>query len=277
MGHALPPCLRVLLTARLDPAKPTLNVGSSPAAPNRTSRCNLAGPVRPPRSTGRQHRDINAGYVGQVMARVRRRLLSSIAGQLGRPHGLPGRGAAVLLNRGNRRSVAGAVQLCGAAPGAVVADIGFGGGVGLSMLLERVGDHGVVHGIEISPEMLDRAKRRHAGHVDAGRLRLAEGSLTALPLDDSCLDAAITVNTVYFVPELDRALAELIRVVRPGGRLLVGIGDPDAMSRMPFTSYGFTLRAVTDVVAAMESAGFEIIEQRLLDLAIPQHLLVAGR
>jgi arsenite methyltransferase len=58
---------------------------------------------------------------------ARQWLLSAIAGQLDRPHGLVGRGVATMLNRGNRRSVAAAVQATEIAPGGVAADIGFGG------------------------------------------------------------------------------------------------------------------------------------------------------
>jgi arsenite methyltransferase len=117
-----------------------------------------------------------------------------------------------------------------------------------------------------------------ARHVDSGRLRLTQGSLTALPLADAALEAAITVNTVYFVADLDAACAELARVLRPGGRAVVGVGDPDAMARLPFTGYGFTLRPVAEVIAALEKAGLAVIEQQRLDeVAIPHNLLVARR
>jgi len=126
--------------------------------------------------------------------------------------------------------------------------------------------------------MLRRARSRFAAQVEAGRLRLTDGSLTAVPLDDDSVDAAITVNTVYFVPELDAACTELARVLRPGGRVVVGIGDPEAMARLQFTSYGFTLRPVSDVSAALRKAGLDVVEQRRLDdVAIPHHLLVARR
>lgn len=206
---------------------------------------------------------------------MRRRLLTIVAGQLGRPHGRLGRFVARALNRGNRPAITAAVLASEAKPGDVVADIGFGGGIGLSMLLDRVGAEGVVHGIEISREMLDRARAGNIGHRAAGQLRLSEGSLVALPLPDHCLDAAITVNTIYFVTDLDTACTELARVLRPGARLVVGIGDPEAMARMPFTAYGFTLRPVDEVIAALRSAGFDLTDhQHVEDMAIPHHLLV---
>jgi arsenite methyltransferase len=212
------------------------------------------------------------------MTSVRQRILSAMAGQLGRPHGLLGRGVAIALNRGNKRSVTAAVEATQVASGATGADIGFGGGIGLGLLLERVGDDGIVHGIEIADDMLERARSRYAREIQTGRLKLAHGSLTALPLGDGLLDAAITVNTLYFVPELDAACAELARVLRPGGSAVVGLGDPDAMARMPFTSYGFTLRPVAEVTAALQDAGLAVVDQhRLDDIAIPHNLIVARR
>jgi ubiquinone/menaquinone biosynthesis C-methylase UbiE len=210
-----------------------------------------------------------------AMNGVRARLLSTLAGQLGNPHGVLGKGVAFILNRSNRRAIVGAVDAAAVSPGATAADIGFGGGAGLSLLLARVGEQGVVHGVEISPDMLARARSAYAREIGTGRLRLAEGSLTALPLADNSLDAAITVNTVYFVPDLDAACVELARVVRPGGRLVIGISDADAMKKMPFTAYGFTLRPVDEVIAALERAGCTVEHQQLPNPAIPHHLLVA--
>ncbi|WP_345494068.1 class I SAM-dependent methyltransferase [Nocardia callitridis] len=209
------------------------------------------------------------------MASVRARALSTLAGQLGRPRGVLGKGVAFILNRGNRRAVLGAVDAAQLTAGSSAADVGFGGGVGLAALLDRVGENGTVHGIEISEDMLDRARTRHGAEIASGRIALAKGSLTELPLADNALDAAITVNTVYFVQDLDAAATELARVVRPGGRLVVGIGDPEAMAKAPFTEYGFTLRPVAEVRAALERAGCAVEQRELPNTPIPHHLLIA--
>nr|WP_280265776.1 methyltransferase domain-containing protein [Nocardia wallacei] len=211
------------------------------------------------------------------MNAVAARVMSALAAQLGNPHGLLGKGVAVMLNRSNRFAIDGAVEAAAVALGEAAADIGFGGGVGLSLLLDRVGPDGTVHGVELSPDMLARAKSRLARPIGEGRLRVLQGSLTELPLAESSLDAAITVNTVYFVPELDRACAELARVLRPRGRLVVGIGDPDAMAKMPFTAYGFRLRPVAEVIGALERAGLTVEDRRIDRQPIPAHLLIARR
>ncbi|WP_216902022.1 class I SAM-dependent methyltransferase, partial [Nocardia alni] len=91
---------------------------------------------------------------------------------------------------------------------------------------------------------------------------------------DASLDAVITVNTLYFVPELDRACAELARVLRPKGRVVIGVGDPDGMAKLPFTGYGFRLRPVAELTAALESAGLSVDHREIEQKPFPGHLLI---
>ncbi len=208
------------------------------------------------------------------MTFLRERLLSAVAGQLGRPHGLLSPFVARALNRGNEKAITAAVDATEIEQGGVAADIGFGGGVGLQRLLDRVGDSGVVHGIEIADDMLRRAKSKFG--ADA-RLRLSRGSLTELPLQDASVDALITVNTAYFVSDLDAACAQLARVLRPGGRAVIGIGDPDVMAKLPFTKHGFTIRPVEEILAAFENSGLQVAQRRIEDKPIPRYLFIGSR
>lgn len=181
--------------------------------------------------------------------------MAGVARQLRQPTGMQGRLVVRRLNRGNRDVVLAAVAAAELQAGQVAADIGFGGGVGLRPLLDLVGPEGHVHGVEISDIALAMARRRFSQDTAGGRLTLQAGHLGDLPLADDLLDAAITVNTVYFVEDLAGAFAELARVVRPGGRVVVGVGDPAAMAAMPFTSHGFALRPVEDLLSLLRRAG----------------------
>jgi arsenite methyltransferase len=205
-------------------------------------------------------------------------VLAGIARQLGRPDGIRGRLTGRGLNRGNRREVLAAVAATGLDSGQTAADIGFGGGVGLRPLLDRVGPVGHVHGVELSDTMLAVARRRFSEDVAAGRLSLHRGDLVELPLESSSLDAAITVNTIYFVENLQQAFAEIARVLRPDGRVVIGAGDPVAMARMPFTAHGFTLRPIDDIARLLRASGFdELREERVGNGQRAFHLLVANR
>ncbi len=203
--------------------------------------------------------------------------MSTLAAQLGNPHGALGKGVALLLNRTNRRLIEAAVRAAEPRPGAAAADIGFGGGVGLSLLLARVGAEGTVYGIEPSPDMTARARSRFASEIGAGRLRIVEGTLTDLPVADASIDALITVNTLYFVPDLTPAASELARVLRPGGRAVIGIADPADAARMPFTRYGFHLRTPEEIATVLEGAGLSVNHRVLAHKPITGHLLIAHK
>lgn len=105
-----------------------------------------------------------------------------------------------------------------AAPGERVLDVGCGPGFYCVELLERLGPSGATVGVDSSPAMLALAARRCAGHDNVS---LREGEAVALPLQDASVDAALTVQVLEYVHDVDAALRELHRAVRPGGRVLV--------------------------------------------------------
>ncbi|MCE3550641.1 class I SAM-dependent methyltransferase [Pseudonocardia sp. RS11V-5] len=102
-------------------------------------------------------------------------------------------------------------------PAGEVLDAACGTGRYAVRLAER--GHTVV-GVDRSPDMLERARAKVPGG------RFLEGGLTDLPLPDSSVDAAVCALALVHVPEVAPALAELARVVRPGGRILVSDVHP---------------------------------------------------
>ena len=200
---------------------------------------------------------------------LRQRFVAGLARQLGHPSGLRGRLLVRALNRGNRELVRAVVRASGVGTGQTAADVGFGGGVGLVALLDATAPDGSVHGVDISTTMVARARRAFAAECRSGRLQLFQGSMLDLPVADDSLDTAITVNTVYFLDEVEPAFREFARVLRPGGRLVVGIGDPDEMGHMPVTAHGFRLRPVPVLLEAMSGAG--LLDVRAEEIKVGPH------
>lgn len=159
----------------------------------------------------------------------------------------------------------------------VGADVGFGGGLGLQLLLDAVGPDGHVHGVELSNTMLAAAHRRHRSEMAAGRMTLVAGLLQGLPLEDSTVDGLITVNTLYFVDDVGAVFRELARVLRPLGRAVIGIGDLAAMADMPVTRHGFRLRSPGELVEGLTAVGLGVRHERLGNDSRAFHLLVATR
>jgi arsenite methyltransferase len=109
-------------------------------------------------------------------------------------------------------------EALGARPGERILDVGCGPGFYVLELLDEVGERGSVVGLDSSGPMLELARRRCAGRDNAD---FAEADAAALPVDDAHFDAALSVQVMEYVPQVEPALAELGRVLRPGGRLLI--------------------------------------------------------
>ena len=181
-----------------------------------------------------------------------------------------------MLNRANRAAITGAVDALDLPSDGVVADLGFGGGAGLDLLLRRLGANGQVHGVDQSATMLSAAAHRFRREVGTGRLRLHQAPVEHLPLETSSLDGAITLNTLYFIPDLAGALQELARVLKPSGQLVIGLGDPNQMARQPVTAHGFRIRPLVEVTNALLAAGLEVDQHRPIGSGRNLfHLLVA--
>lgn len=183
------------------------------------------------------------------------RLSAALSRQLSHPTGRAGGVVARLMNRGNRDLNGEAIARLDVRPGSRVLDLGFGGGVTFAPLWER---GATVVGIDRAEDMVAAARERHADALGAGRLELHHGDVGRLPLADGAVDRVLTVNTVYFWPDLAAAIAEVRRVLAPGGRLVVAIRDMAVMQRLDPSV--FTLRAPGDLAAALRAGGFADVE-----------------
>lgn len=121
---------------------------------------------------------------------------------------------------GQRRATLRALEL---RPGERVLDIGCGPGYLAGEMAQLVGSEGHVQGVDPSPSMLAIA-RRHAPSAE-----LSEGGALSLPAPDASFDAAVSTQVYEYVADVEAALAEVRRVLRPHGRLLVLDTDWDSI------------------------------------------------
>jgi len=103
-------------------------------------------------------------------------------------------------------------------PGEHVLDIGAGPGLLALDLARLVGEQGRVVGLDLAPAMVETAARRLSGLTHA-QVRL--GDALALDLADGSFDAVVSTQVYEYVADMPRALSELHRVLRPGGRALI--------------------------------------------------------
>lgn len=108
----------------------------------------------------------------------------------------------------------------GLAPGETVVDLGSGGGIDAFLAAQQVGDSGRVIGVDMTPEMIDRARAAAARHGIAN-VEFRQGRLEALPVESATVDAVTSNCVINLVPDKSAVFREVARVLKPGGRLVV--------------------------------------------------------
>jgi len=105
--------------------------------------------------------------------------------------------------------------------GEVVLDVGSGGGIDTILAARAVGSSGRAIGLDLLREMGERAERhaKEAG-VEAWT-EFVTGEMEQIPLPDACIDVVISNGVINLSPRKSRVLAEIRRVLKPGGRLCV--------------------------------------------------------
>jgi SAM-dependent methyltransferase len=113
------------------------------------------------------------------------------------------------------------------APGERILEIGPGTGYYTLDLAEWVGPEGTLEIFDIQREMLDHTMGR-VGERGLANVTATQGDAQALPFDDASIDAVVLTTVLGEIPDQGAALSEITRVLRPGGRLVVGelFGDP---------------------------------------------------
>jgi ubiquinone/menaquinone biosynthesis C-methylase UbiE len=158
-----------------------------------------------------------------MMIQVKQAFNAAFNKHYGRPKGIMGRIAGEVMVRQHRPETDWTLHLLDIQPADMVLEVGFGAGRGIKLAAERV-TSGQIRGIDLSEEMVRVASRRNASAIQAGRVALSQGSITALPFEEQFFDKIMTIHTLYFWPEPhepSQALSELCRVLKPGGRLVI--------------------------------------------------------
>ncbi|HEU0158224.1 MAG TPA: class I SAM-dependent methyltransferase [Hyphomicrobiaceae bacterium] len=175
----------------------------------------------------------------------------------GRPKGLLGRLGGLMMARMNRDAAVEVIGLLGVRSDDSLLEIGFGPGVAIQLLVERV--PGVrIAGVDPSLEMLSQASARNAAALRSRRVDLRHGVVDALPFAAQTFDKALAINSMQVWPDPAAGLSEIGRVLKPAGRIGLGF---TANSGQPKEG----------VAAALAAAGFvdsQIVERPRLFCAI---------
>ena len=111
------------------------------------------------------------------------------------------------------------ISRLGLGPGSAVLEVAAGTGSNLTLRTEEVGENGIVFGLDLSARMLDLARRKVKDLPQPPQL--VSGNSQYLPFPDGVFDAVLDGAGIKYYSDKRRALREMLRVVKPGGKVLI--------------------------------------------------------
>lgn len=182
--------------------------------------------------------------------------------QLKKPEGETGRDVAKMLNETNQNLYDLALSMLELNPGDKVLEIGFGNGMYFSRYFDIQPDISVT-GLDFSSSMCKEAELNNAGLVEEGRLRIQCSDTLKIPLEDLSFDRIVGLNILYFWDPPGPHLKQLLRVLKPGGYLLLGYRPRNTVEHLPFTRENFILYEPEEINLLVSKYGFEKIREEV--------------
>lgn len=192
--------------------------------------------------------------------------------ELGNPRRPQGDAGVLMLNRMNESHAAvtaWGLSFLDAQPQHTVLDIGCGGGAALAKLAETVTE-GHLTGLDYSPVSVQTASDTNRAAIEAGRMDIIEGSVSAMPFADGAFDRIITVESSYFWEHPTDDLREVRRVMKETGRFLLiadiyGRDDLPQEARDNIAKYNLYNPTPETFRQLLEDAGFARVQIHLKD------------
>lgn len=154
------------------------------------------------------------------------------------------------------------ITLASLEPGQTVLDLGSGAGLDCFFAAKKVGETGKVIGVDMTPEMLERA-RSSAKRMSLTNVEFRQGFIEDLPVESGTVDVIISNCVINLSPDKSKVFNETFRVLKPGGKLAVSdiVTDgelPDVVKKSLSAWAGCVAGAVEakEYIAMMEAAGF---------------------
>lgn len=164
---------------------------------------------------------------------------------------------APLWNRRNRALNDSALRWLALEPDDHVLEVGFGGGYLLGQALARV-PQGTVAGIDASAAMTDHCRRSYRPAWVSGRLELEAASVGAIPFADGRFSKVVSVNALFYWPDVKQGLQECRRVMREGGALVLVFTSRASLKDRPFARHGLALHDGADIGQILKEIGFDV-------------------
>jgi ubiquinone/menaquinone biosynthesis C-methylase UbiE len=183
--------------------------------------------------------------------------LKAIANQLRQPEGEFGIQAGKKMNEGNALINRCMIDLLKPIAGEVLLEVGMGNGYFVPEVL-KTADSLTYIGCDFSEVMVKEAAVQNENIVKEGNAKFYLAPADQLPVDDLSIDKIFTLNTIYFWSDAKAVFDEFRRVLKPGGKIFIGIRPKSVMENYAFTQFGFEMYEKEDLINLIETNDFHV-------------------
>lgn len=187
--------------------------------------------------------------------------IMGIAAQLRKPHGEWAENTGEFMNKGNELLNRRAIEELNVTDGDVVLEIGMGNGYFAGDIISQA-DNVTYFGCDYSQEMVDASNRKNVEHIVSGKATFVCGNADTMLFDDNTFDKILTANTIYFWDDVAKTFAEIKRVLKANGKLVIAVRPEALMKTYPMTKYGFTTYTAERLQQVIADNGFEVVNVR---------------
>ena len=184
--------------------------------------------------------------------------------QFAKPEGKAGEFFTLAMNVFNFKLYNAVYNFVPKQPNARILDVGYGNGDMLKRLDEKL--DAVFYGIDISEDMKVLATKANARAVATEKMFLSTGNVEDMPYDDGFFDCVYTINTIYFWKDADKAMSEIMRTLKDGGRFICGFYSKAYFDRSDKYQFeGETYYTTGELKEFAQKHGLENVKVKVVD------------
>ena len=178
-----------------------------------------------------------------------------LAKQLTKPEGETGKAIGLHMNEGNKHITLNSYRILKPQAGDSILEIGMGNGYYIKDLLAAAS--GLKYtGVDYSEIMVEETGNFNKEALARNQVQIIHASIEKLPFNKNTFDSIVTTNTIYFWPNEIENAKELLRVLKPGGKLCIAYRSKEFLEMLPMTKFGFKKFIAKDVEQILKQAGF---------------------
>jgi ubiquinone/menaquinone biosynthesis C-methylase UbiE len=116
-------------------------------------------------------------------------------------------------------------------------------------------DNGLVEGVDFSKPMVAIAQKKNRKHINNGKVKIHMCDFDEVLFDDNYFDKIFSVNSIYFWKKPDITISKICRILKPGGKLIIGFHEKSEMEKMPLDRDVFQYYSTHDLTELLSIHG----------------------